>query len=59
MTARFELVCALLDLLFQARIGFLQLPRHCVELIGERFELVAGLDGDALREVAATEACSA
>src|SRR5262249_50999478 len=58
-TARFQLVGALLDLLFQAGVGFLQLARHVVELIRERFELVAGLDGDALAEVAATEACSA
>src|SRR2546430_2134159 len=56
MTARFQLVRALLDLLFQAGIGFLQLAGHGVELIGEGFEFVPGLDGDALAEVAATEA---
>ena len=56
-TARFQLVRALFNLLFEARIGFLQLPRHGVELVGERFELVAGLDGDALAEVAAAEPC--
>src|SRR5262245_26110331 len=59
MTARFQLVRALLDLLFQAGVGFLQLPRHRVELVRERLELVPCLDGDALAEVAATEACSA
>src|SRR6516164_3355402 len=57
MAARFQLVGALLDLLFQAGIGFLQLPRHGVELFCKRFELVPSLDGDALAEVAATEAC--
>ena len=55
MAARFQLVGALLDLLFQPGIGFLQLPRHGVELVGERFELVPGLDGDALAKVAAAE----
>jgi hypothetical protein len=30
---------------------------HGVELVGERFELVPGLDGDALAKVAAAEAC--
>src|SRR5262249_55642230 len=55
MTARFQLVRALLDLPFQAGIGFLQLARHGVELVSERLELVPGLDGDALAEVAAAE----
>src|SRR4029453_15715876 len=59
MTARFQLVRALLDLLFQAGIGFLQLARHGVELVRERFELVPGLDGNALAEVAAAEPCGA
>src|SRR5262245_5079874 len=57
MTARFQLVRALLDLLFQAGIGLLKLPRHRIALVGERLELVPRLDGDALAEVAATEAC--
>src|SRR6516225_5731976 len=57
MAARFQLVGALLDLLFQPRIGFLQLARHGVELVRECLELVPGLDGDALAEVAATEPC--
>src|SRR5262245_32289020 len=56
-TARFYLVRALLDLLLQAGIGFLQLARHRIELVRERLELVAGLDGDALAKVAAPEAC--
>jgi len=44
------------DLLFQAGIGFLQLARHVVELVGERLEFVPGLDRDALREIAAADA---
>src|SRR5262249_24202285 len=59
MTARFQLVRAPLPLFSQAGLGFLQLPRHRVELVRERLEFVSGLDGDALAEVAATEACSA
>src|SRR5262249_49736785 len=55
-TARFQLVRALLTLLLQPGIGFLQLARHGVELVGKRFELVASFDGDALAEVAAPEA---
>ena len=45
-----------LDLLLEVRVGFLQAARHVVELIGEPFELVAGLDRDALAEVAAADA---
>ena len=51
-----QFVGALLDLLFQAGIGFLQLARHVVELVGERLELVPGLDRDALGEIAAADA---
>ncbi len=47
---------ALLDLLFQAGVGFLQLARHVVELIRQPFELVAGLDRDALRQIAPADA---
>src|SRR5262249_11812374 len=57
MTAGFRCVRALVDFLCEACVGFLQLPRHGVELVGERLELVPGLDGDALAKVAATEAC--
>ena len=45
----------LLDLLLQARVAFLKPPRHVVELVGQRFELVAGLDRDALLEVAGAD----
>ena len=41
MAAGFQLVRALLDLFFEARIGFLQLACHGVELVGQRLELVA------------------
>ena len=51
-----QLVGANLDLLFQVGIGFLQAAGHVVELIGERFKLVAGLDRDALAKVAAADA---
>src|SRR5215510_13031019 len=47
--------CTRLALLLQAGVGFLQLPRHRIELVGERFELVPGLDGDALAEIAAAQ----
>ena len=50
-----QLVGANLDLLFQVGIGFLQAAGHVVELIGERLELVAGLDRDALAKVAAAD----
>ena len=47
---------ALLDLVFQVRIGLLQLASHVVELVGQRFDFVATFDADALAEVAATDA---
>ena len=51
-----ELAGAQLDLVLEVGIGFLQAARHVVELVGEPFELVAGLDRDALAEVAAADA---
>ena len=50
---------ALLDLVLQVRIGFLQPRAHVVELVGEPFQLVAGLDVDALGEIAAADALGA
>ena len=50
-----ELAGAQLDLFFQISVGRLKLARHLVELIGKRFELVAGLDRDAARKVAAAD----
>ena len=50
-----QLMRALLDLLLQAGVGFLQPPRHVVELVGQHFELVAGLDRDALLEIAGAD----
>ena len=47
---------AVLDLLLEVRIGLFQLAGHVVELVGEAFELVAGLDRDALAEIAAADA---
>ncbi len=46
---------ALLDLLLEAGVGFLQPSGHVVELVGQQFELVAGLDRDALLEIAAAD----
>ncbi len=54
-----ELAGAHLHLALEARIGFLQAVRHVVELVGEPLELVAGLDRDALAEVAAADALRA
>ncbi len=34
----------------------MQLDGHVVELVGQRFDLVAGLDRDALTEIAAADA---
>ncbi len=45
------------DLLLQIRIGFLQPRAHVVELVGEQF--VAGLDRDALGEIAAADTLGA
>ena len=41
-----------LDFLLQVSVGLLQPSGHVVELIGQRLDLVAGLDRDALAEVA-------
>ena len=46
---------ALLDLVLQVGIGFLQPRAHVVELVGEPFQFVAGLDRDALGEIAAAD----
>ena len=54
-----ELAGAQLDLALEAGIGFLQPVRHVVELVGEPLELVAGLDRDALAEIAAADALGA
>ena len=50
-----ELMGTLRNLLFQAGVGFLELAGHIIELIGERFQLVAGVDRDTLREIAGAE----
>ena len=50
-----QLAGALLDLVLQVGVGFLQPRAHVVELIGKAFELVAGLDRDALAKVAAAD----
>ena len=47
---------AFFDLALEVGVGFLQPAGHVVELVGERLDLVAGLDGDALAEVSAAEA---
>ena len=51
-----QLVGADFDLLLQIGIGLLQSSRHVVELIGERLQFVAGLDGNPLAEIAAPDA---
>ena len=51
-----QLARAQLDLLLQVRHRFLQPPGHLVELVGKPFQLVAGLDRDALRKIAAADA---
>ena len=43
------------DLALEAGIGVRKPAGHVVELVGERLELVAGLDRDALRQVAAAD----
>ena len=50
-----QLAGALLDLVLQVGVGFLEPRAHVVELVGETFELVAGLDRDALGEIAAAD----
>ena len=49
----------LLDLVFQVGIRFLQPRAHFVELVSEAFQFVAGLDRDALAEIAGADACGA
>ena len=49
----FELAGALFDLAFQTGIGFLQPGGHGIELIAERLKFVAGIDRNALPEIAA------
>src|SRR5581483_7012437 len=51
-----ELARTFLDLALERRVGLLQLRRHAVESLAERFELVAGADCDALAQVAAADA---
>ena len=46
-------------LLFQLGVGFLQIAGHAVELPGERFEFVAGMDLDAAVEFAGADALGA
>src|SRR5262249_36772139 len=50
-----KLLRALLDLVFQPRVGLLQPAGHVIELVGECLELIAGFDFNPLREVAATD----
>src|SRR4029077_6420493 len=47
-----ELTSALSHFLLKVGVGFLQTPSHNVELIGQRLNLVAGLDCDAVAQVA-------
>ena len=49
-----QFVGAVFDFLLEVGVGFLKLPRHVVELVGQRLDFVAGLDADALAEVART-----
>src|SRR5207344_964812 len=56
MGALLDLMGPLLDLALEAGIGILQLRRHAVELLGERFELVSSFDRDPLVEIAAANA---
>src|SRR5262249_5372082 len=51
----FELARALLDLALERGIRFLQPCRHAIELLPERLELIAGLDRDALVQLAAAD----
>ena len=51
-----QLLRARLDFLLEVGVGLLQPSGHVVELIGQRLDFVAGLDGDALAEVAGAEA---
>src|SRR5208282_2074904 len=47
---------AQLDFLLQVGVGLLEPGGHVVELIGERLDLVASFDRDALAEVATADA---
>ena len=51
----FELGGALDHLALERRVGFAQMRRHPVELIAERFQLVAGVDREPLVEIAAAD----
>ena len=50
---------ALFDLLLQSGIGFLQSSRHDIELVGERFQFVPGLDANLLGQIASADAFGA
>jgi hypothetical protein len=47
---------AVFDPLFEFGVGFLQIARHAVEVAGEVFELIAGLDIDLPVELAGADA---
>ena len=51
-----QLLGPLLDLAFEVGVGLLKLPSHEIELLGERLQLVAGLDIDAARQIAPADA---
>ena len=51
-----QLARPLLDLAFEVGVGFLQLPRHLIEVLGERLQLVAGPDVDAAPQIAPADA---
>ena len=46
-------------LFLQIGVGLLKLASHLVELVGQRLDFVAGLDADALGEIAGADACRA
>src|SRR5260370_36433143 len=46
----------LLDLAFKRRTGILELRRPAIELLGERFQFIAGFYADPLVEVASADA---
>ena len=50
-----QIAGARLDLGFEAGIGFLQLPGHAVELVGQFLQLVLGAHFDAMAEIAGAE----
>src|SRR5512139_3128075 len=50
---------ALLDLLLQSGIGFLQPSRHVIELVGECLQLVPSLDANSLGQVTSANALGA